>query len=145
MTTIGFRTCAVFDQRGRVLLHQGDGDDFWGLPGGHVSVGEHSRDALAREIEEELGVAAEVLELLWVVENLFAYRGSACHEIGFYYRTSARNVPTEAEFRGREAHLLFRWFELEGLAAVDVRPKFLREKLARIGPGIEHLEWRDGA
>jgi 8-oxo-dGTP diphosphatase len=31
--------------------------DVWDLPGGHVEAGEDAIDALAREIEEELGVA----------------------------------------------------------------------------------------
>ena len=34
--------------------------DAWDLPGGHVEVGEVPRRALARELQEELGIAAEV-------------------------------------------------------------------------------------
>jgi ADP-ribose pyrophosphatase YjhB (NUDIX family) len=141
MTTISLRACAVFLEHERVLLHQGDGDRFWSLPGGHVAFRESSRKALARELEEELGVAAEVLELLWLVANRFIYRGDRCHEIGFYYRAVAPKLPTHEEFRGREPHLLFRWFERQSLAVTDVRPRPLRQKLLNIGRGIEHLEW----
>lgn len=35
--------------------------DAWDLPGGHVMEGEDPRAALARELRQELGVAAEVL------------------------------------------------------------------------------------
>jgi len=34
--------------------------DAWDLPGGHMLDGEASRRALARELDEELGIAAEV-------------------------------------------------------------------------------------
>jgi len=52
-------------RRGRALLvHRSPQrrwyPDAWDLPGGHVEVGEVPRLALARELREELGIAAEV-------------------------------------------------------------------------------------
>ena len=39
----------------------------WCFPGGHVEDGETSRDAVIRELHEELGVAVEPIELLGTV------------------------------------------------------------------------------
>lgn len=51
---------------GRLLLIERDWAPFeghWSLPGGHVDVGETSRRAAARELEEETGVHVEADEL----------------------------------------------------------------------------------
>ncbi len=62
-------TAAVIrDERGRVLLARRPAGrhmaGLWELPGGKVDDGEEPAAALARELEEELGVAAEVGEPL---------------------------------------------------------------------------------
>jgi ADP-ribose pyrophosphatase YjhB (NUDIX family) len=56
----------IFDERGRVLLleHVFRTDFPWGLPGGYVKRGEDPRQAVRRELEEELGAQVEVGALL---------------------------------------------------------------------------------
>jgi len=56
---------AALRRDGRVLLaHRSPGrafyPDAWDLPGGHVEPGEEPREALARELGEELGIDASV-------------------------------------------------------------------------------------
>src|SRR5829696_2122252 len=57
---------AVLRRGGRVLLCHRTPDrrsfpDCWDLPGGHVEVGEHGAGALARELQEELGIIVTAL------------------------------------------------------------------------------------
>jgi 8-oxo-dGTP diphosphatase len=58
----------VVIERGRVLLSQRKADAHlagaWELPGGKVEEGEDPRDALRRELGEELGIVVEVGEIL---------------------------------------------------------------------------------
>jgi 8-oxo-dGTP diphosphatase len=61
---------AVVIDAGRVLLSQRKAGTHlagaWELPGGKVEPGEDPRDALVRELREELGVAAEVGDIVEV-------------------------------------------------------------------------------
>ena len=53
--------------------------------GGEVEPGETSREAITREIREELDLDVTELNLLGTLENLFIYEGRAMHEIVFVY------------------------------------------------------------
>ena len=58
---------------------------FWVPVGGRVEFGETSRQAIIREIREELDAEVLDLELLGVLENLFTFDGDEGHEIVFIY------------------------------------------------------------
>jgi len=59
--------------------------------GGAVEFGERAADAAVRELREETGRDAELLDLISVSENLFEYAGAPGHEIVFAYHV--RFVP----------------------------------------------------
>ena len=58
---------------------------FWVPIGGRVEFGESSRQAIIREVREELDAEILDLELLGVLENLFTFDGGQGHEIVFVY------------------------------------------------------------
>ncbi len=58
---------------------------FWVPIGGRVEFGETSRNAIVREVREELSAEAGDLKLLGVLENIFTYDGGKGHEIVFVY------------------------------------------------------------
>ena len=66
------------------------------MPGGAIESGEFSTEALVREMREELGVTVEIGRLVWVVENLFEYRGAFYTEFGFYYEAEWPLPPASA-------------------------------------------------
>jgi ADP-ribose pyrophosphatase YjhB (NUDIX family) len=127
------RAAAVMLPDGHILLSRNLEDAFWSLPGGRVEPGERPEAALRREIAEELGVeGANIGALLWVIENPFTHAGRRYRETGFYYQVAppAGACPiVTGEFTGPEPHLRLRWFPLAKLAAVDLRPSVLRERL----------------
>jgi 8-oxo-dGTP pyrophosphatase MutT (NUDIX family) len=138
-TIIRGRACAIVRQAGRILLNRFGGDSFWALPGGAVELGEFSSDALVREMREELGTTVEIGRLVWIVENLFDYRGTSYTEYGFYYE--AEGPPSgqfsEDEFVGLEPDQFFRWVRNEDIAALDFRPAVLRLPLLAHLSGAE--------
>lgn len=72
------RVAAVIERDGQVLMvrertrgasDRHDGPEYWTLPGGGIEPGESSRDAVAREVLEEVGLiviaASEVAQLAY--------------------------------------------------------------------------------
>ncbi|MFC2082894.1 NUDIX domain-containing protein [Candidatus Bipolaricaulota bacterium] len=79
----------VFVRNGLVLLLKGSRGltkDRWTLPGGFVRFGEGPVEGLLREIKEELGVHAEIGELLAVRSKLG--ERTLLHWIQFFYRVT---------------------------------------------------------
>jgi ADP-ribose pyrophosphatase YjhB (NUDIX family) len=104
--------------------------------GGAIEFGEHSTDAVVREIREELSVEVRDVRLLGVLENLFTLDGQPGHEIVFVYDArfvdeSLYERPTlpfhEAGWSNGDA----RWLDLTQLAREKARlvPEGLSEFL----------------
>ena len=70
---------AILDARGWLLVAQRPAGKaqagLWELPGGKVEPGEADRDALAREIREELGMQVDVHEYLAENAHLYPEQG----------------------------------------------------------------------
>ena len=74
---------AVIEKEGNYLITQRLPNDsfggYWEFPGGKVNSGETLQDCLAREIQEELGVAIAVGRTLTVVEHEYPARTIRLH------------------------------------------------------------------
>ena len=71
MKTIEVVAAVIFDADGRIFATQrgyGDWKDWWEFPGGKIEPGETPRQALVREIREELDADIEVGELLRTID-----------------------------------------------------------------------------
>ena len=112
MTTVAV---ALIERAGKLLICRRRSDQShagkWEFPGGKVERGEASRDALARELKEELGV--EVIRAEECVRYEYAYPGKARLRLVFF------RVET---YRGRVAGEQFaeiRWESRGALARFD--------------------------
>ena len=71
MRTIEVVAAVIFDERGRIFATQrgyGEWKDWWEFPGGKIEAGETPRQALKREIREELEAEIEVGELMKTID-----------------------------------------------------------------------------
>jgi ADP-ribose pyrophosphatase YjhB (NUDIX family) len=130
---------AIVRRRGSVLACSLPGTSWFWLPGGRVRTGETTRDALERELLEELGLQVTPGPLAMVIENFFPHEGGRFHEIGLYFLVE---LPEEAEPTSAidaENGAIFRWLALDELPTMDLRPAFLRDALRRELSGPEHF------
>jgi len=134
--------------KGRILLFNVIGWDWWALPGGRVEIQEKSEDTLVREVQEELNTVVKVGRLVWVVENFFKENERSYHEIGMYYLMDLPTdsaVITSQEYTSKDGPvtLRFRWFRLQELDKINLRPAFLRKALQNLPKHTEHVIWHD--
>jgi 8-oxo-dGTP diphosphatase len=90
---------AVIEKDGRVLICQRKGGRHalkWEFPGGKVETGENARDALARELMEELGIDAMIGALLHRQEVRYA-KGPVIRLL-FYHVTDFTGEPANLQF-----------------------------------------------
>ena len=134
-TKLAARAIIICDDQ--ILLVKHHGSPFWSLPGGKLDEGEGMKDALVRELDEELGVNADLGDMRFI--NEFMYSGeNYCLEFFFEikngqdFRKQLSGTHMDLELEEVE------WFKLNDLP--DLMPQFLLEKLPSLDEdGIEYF------
>ena len=134
----------LFRHGGRILVSEAfdsaKGDYFCRPLGGGIEFGEHSRDALRREMREELGAEVENLKLAGVLENVFVYEGAPGHEIVFVYDAEFvdKSLYERGEIRGHESEIdkdfVARWLSPEEISRG--RARLVPENLSAMLGGL---------
>lgn len=80
----------IFDQNKKVLLQKRADVGLWGIPSGHVEIGESVTEAAIREVREETGLNIRILRLIGIYSNpqsqVFKYpNGITTHFITTYF------------------------------------------------------------
>ena len=107
---------------GKVLLCRAKGGKSTYLPGGHIEFGETGREALVREVKEELGIASSAGAFLGVVENAFLQHGKPHAEINLVYEMKI----DDADVKSQEDWIEFEWCDLGQLDAAKLLPEIFR-------------------
>ena len=104
------KTVCVFMRKNRILAIDAfdptKQERFWVPIGGRVEFGETSRQAIAREVKEELSTEVQDLELLGVLESIFTFDGGDGHEIVFVYdgQLADQSIYERASVTGAEGN-----------------------------------------
>lgn len=118
----------IVDDQGQILVVKKTGSDFWSLPGGKVDPEDVSvQVGLVRELQEELGVEAEIKDIRFVQE----LQKDDTRYVELIWQATLTNgsVPTQEDIAGISDHELIdiQWIKKENLGNIDVKPAFLKE------------------
>ena len=125
----------------KVLITKFDHVDFYNIMGGRVKFGESTKDAVKRELKEELGYDLNVpIELKIISEELFEWQGKNVQELSFIYKLK---LPKEYYERFSNFAILdsiderVNWFTKSELQKINCIKKFMKQ-LFDLPQGIVH-------
>jgi 8-oxo-dGTP diphosphatase len=113
---------ALIRRDDRVLLCKSVKHNYLYLPGGHIEFGEASAAALAREINEEMGVSSSVGDLALIHEHFFRQGPHLHHELNLVFHVELERD----DVTSREKKIAFEWVALNELDDLDLRPSMLQ-------------------
>ncbi|WP_339251220.1 NUDIX domain-containing protein [Sporosarcina sp. FSL W8-0480] len=131
----------IFIKDNHVLLAQAIGEKNTFLPGGHIEFGESAKDALVREIEEELGISCTVVDFLGLVEHRWERKGVLNCEVNQVFEVACNNLTAGINPQSRESHLQFFWCRADDLEDCNLQPYPFRNLLKDYMNGKKDIWW----
>ncbi|OVE75371.1 hypothetical protein BVX97_04670 [bacterium E08(2017)] len=112
---------------GKMLLCHTKGDENTYLPGGHVEFKESAREAICREISEEMDVSSNAGKYLGSVEHSFKQKGKRHCEINIVFQVDIPEIDSELDPESMEDYIEFVWADIKELAKHRLEPSALIE------------------
>ena len=113
---------AWITHNGKAILIQelDEAEERWVLPGGRVDVGEMPRDAMVREVKEELGLDATVGDILDC--NIFTSKSGQAHCIIVFAVTVDPKQSISVE---QNEVLKAEWIAIDNVKHLKLRPEYV--------------------
>ena len=103
------------------------GQEVYNLPGGNLELGEYLTDALAREMQEELGIEVSIGELILIGEVYFTERKKQTLHVLFEGEIKV-GIPT---LNPKETSALaLKWLDINELESINLYPNLKQPILA---------------
>ena len=145
------RSCGIIKQKNSFLIMRVNSTSYYHIPGGHIEIGEDSKQAVIREIKEEIGCDVQETDLFAIQENFWKKNNKKCHGIEFYYIIKPKYELEMKDYqriendKGEEKLLDFKWVTTNELEDIDLRPSNIRNMLinGEYLKGLTHIVRRD--
>ncbi len=143
-TRFNYRVGGIIIKDNQLLVITNEEADYFYTIGGRVKINETSLDAIKREVFEETSLKLEPIKLLYFHENFFSesITNEKFHEIALYFLMSddfERSEIKNASFTERETKESIQWVSLDDLAAINLKPAFLKTQLLNLDKALLHL------
>ena len=117
----------VMDDQKRALFVKKTGSDFWSLPGGMLNTDDTSvQVCLIRELQEELGVEAEINDIRFVHE---LHKASVRYvELIWHVSLASDPMQTQEDIYTTSGGELsdMQWIAMGDLSSANIKPEFLK-------------------
>lgn len=126
-----FEVCirAIICRKDKILICRNREKGYYFFPGGHLNFGEKIKDALLREIKEELNLKMKKIKFIGMVDNIYEENKTKHHEINLVFETKTERITQES----KEDHIDFILFD---------KKRFLKEKVLPIALQKAILKWQ---
>lgn len=131
MGDVGFnvRVAAFITYQDKILISKRKDKDYYSLPGGKIALEETSKEALQRELQEELGIniSLEEMSLVRIVENFYSFEGRKVHEYLFIYKIELDdNDYAEKLINFENQDMKMKWVLEEEFVLLNIMPGIIK-------------------
>lgn len=129
------RACGIIEQENKFLIMKVNKTSYYHIPGGHIEIGEDSKQAVIREIKEEIGCDIQEANLFAIQENFWIKDDKKCHGIEFYYIVKPKQKLQIKDYekiendKDGEKLLEIKWVTADELKNIDLRPNNIKNML----------------
>ena len=131
-----YRVCAIMIAENKILAMRDECSPYFYLPGGRVRLGETAEQAVVREMQEELGIAAKISRPLWLNQAFFTEDVNRLryHELCIYFLMdiTATDLLKKGDvftsMEGEHIHT-FEWLSFDRLKDAYFYPIFLKKEI----------------
>ena len=128
---LNIRVGAIIKYQNKILIEKNQNVDFSVIPGGRIKTLENSKEALLREINEELelDLTNEEFKLISIVENFFIFNDTKYHELYLIYKVelkkdyNIKNGIINKDSQDSNYYLL----DKEQIIKENIKPNILKE------------------
>ena len=118
---------AIIQDKGKILVCKNVEKGYYFFPGGHVKFGESPKEALTRELKEELGLKIKKCNFIGGSEHLFTEDGKKYHEINLVFDVKINKL----KIQSREDHIEFYLKTKEQLLKEKTLPVILTKAILK--------------
>ena len=122
MSAINVLGRIIMISQGHVLLAQEIGTRNTFLPGGHVEYNEGVKNAILRELKEEINGEVKIGQFIGVIEHSFDHNGQPYYELNLIFSGSLLNYTFPQIPEALASHLKFYWQPVEKLREANLLP-----------------------